>query len=116
MSIELRIALIVFSVLGLYFCITRIRRSAMKIDDVLFWAVLSGLILLLSLFPGIAIAFSEKLGIESPANFVFLIMIFLLLYKVFMQTLTISKLEIKLEKLAREYALSSYNKKDEEEE
>ena len=114
MTSELRIALIVFSIIGLYFCVTRIRRTAMKIDDALFWAVLSGLILILSVFPGIAIALSEEMGIESPANFVFLIMIFLLLYKVFTQALSISRLEIKLEKLVREIALGSYDQKNEE--
>lgn len=104
MSICLRIILIIVSLCSLTFCASKIRRSSLKSDSTIFWFALAMVIVLLSLFPNIAIYFSALIGVESPANFIFLVMIFLLFYKVFQQTLAISKLEEQIEKMA--YAIA----------
>ena len=109
MSVALRIVLIVFSVGALFFCASKIRKSTLKIDASIYWFVLSVIIVLLSLFPQIAIRLSEVLGIESPANFVFLVMIFLLLVKVFQQSLKIAELESKIERIVYETAKSKFD-------
>ena len=79
MSIVLRIALIVVSALVRYFVLKKIRKAQLEIDDSIYWIVFSVLLLVISIFPGIAIEASKLLGVRSPANFVFLVMIFLLL-------------------------------------
>lgn len=104
MSICLRIILIIVSLCSLTFCASKIRRASLKSDSTIFWFALAMVIVLLSLFPNIAIYFSALIGVESPANFIFLVMIFLLFYKVFQQTLAISKLEEQIEKMA--YAIA----------
>lgn len=110
MSLALRILLIVSSVAALFFCASKIKRSTLKIDTAIFWFVLSTIIVLLSVFPQLAIGLSNLLGIESPANFVFLVMIFLLLVKTFQQTLTIAKIESKLETITFEIARNKFEK------
>ena len=105
MSLELRITLIVVSLFAFIFCLRMIRKSSMKIDDAVFWFFVAGLIFLFALFPGIPISISKALKVESPVNFVYLAVIFLLLYKVFMQTLKISSLQTKIEVLVQEMAI-----------
>lgn len=105
MSVALRILLIVFSLATMVFCVRRIRASSMLIDDAMFWFLLTGTITLLALFPQIGVGLSAMLGVESPANLVFLVMIFLLMVKVFSQSLRLARLQTKLERLSQEIAL-----------
>jgi hypothetical protein len=51
------------------------------------------------------------IGIESPANFVFLVIIFILLLKVFMMSLKISLLEHKLRTLVQNVAIEDNKKR-----
>ena len=79
MSIVLRITLIVVSFLVLLFVLKKIRRTQLYIDDAIFWIVFSALLLVISIFPQLAVWATDLLGIQSPANFVFLFMIFVVL-------------------------------------
>ena len=105
MSVALRFLLIVFSLATMVFCVRKIRASSMLIDDALFWFMLTVTISLLAVFPQIGVALSAWLGIESPANLVFLVMIFLLMVKVFSQALRLAQMQTKLERTVQELAL-----------
>ena len=61
--------------------------------------------IVLAVFPSILIRLSRALGIGSPANLVFLTIIFLLLLKSFNLTVEISALEVKLKELTQRIAL-----------
>ena len=91
MSLVLRIALICVSFLVIVFVIKKIRRTQLYIDDAIYWIAFSVVLFVLSLFPQIAIWASELLGIESPANFVFLLMIFVVLIKLFNNVFSVSE-------------------------
>lgn len=105
MSVVLRIALAVVSIFTCWFVVRKIRKSQMQIDDALYWIFVSGGLVLLSIFPQIATFFSNLIGIESASNFVFLIMIFIVLIKLFFLSLDISQLKHKLKLLIQENAL-----------
>ena len=105
MSVQLRLLLIISSLLTSLFFLKKIRLSKIKIEDAIFWLLFSILIILLSIFPGIISFAASILGIQSPVNFLFLLMLFILLIRVFTLTLKISMLELKLGKLVREIAL-----------
>lgn len=109
MTIYLRIMLIVFSLLTSYYLLKKIRKSQLQIEDSLFWIAFSFSIALLSIIPAIAIKMSEIIGIESPANFVFLVIIFILLIKVFRLSIKISQLEHNVRILAQEIAIYESN-------
>ena len=105
MPLTLRIVLIVISAATLILVLRKVRKSQILIEDTVFWIVISFVLVVLSIFPVIAVAASNLLGIISPANFVFLCIIFLLLIKVFFMSLKLSQLENKINMLAQTYAI-----------
>lgn len=110
MSLVLRIALVIVSFLVVLFVLKKIRRSQLYIDDAIYWIVSAVLLLILSIFPQIAIWASELLEIQSPANFVFLFMIFMILVKLFNMAIELSVQKHRINRLVQKLALM----KDEE--
>lgn len=105
MSLVLRIVLVVVAVLSCIFVLRKIRKSQMRIEDTLFWLVISFGVLVLGIFPQIAYWLSDVIGIMSPVNFVFLVFVFLLLFKVFILTVQVSQQQEKLKTLAQNVAI-----------
>ena len=110
MSLVLRIALVIVSFLVVLFVLKKIRRSQLYIDDAIYWIVSAFLLLLLSIFPQIAIFAADLLEIQSPANFVFLVMIFMILVKLFNMAIELSVQKHRINRLVQKLALM----KDEE--
>lgn len=110
MTIQFRCLLVVVSILMFLYLMRKIKKAQMKIEDSIYWIFLSVIFLLLSIFPGIAIYAAKWLGIESPANLVFLIIIFLLLVKLFLQAVKMSEMEYKLRSFVQEVAIKSIAK------
>ena len=69
--------------------------------------------ILVAVFPDPMFWLAELLGIQSPANMVFLFVIFILLIKTFNLTLEISQLQYKIQELVQKIALDE-NKKNKE--
>ena len=116
MSVVLRVVLIVVSVIVVFFAMRKIRKAQLNIDDSIFWILFSLILLVVSIFPQIAIWAAGLLGIESPANFVFLFMIFVVLVKLFQLAIDLSVLTHRLNRLAQKISLNRYDdteKKDE---
>lgn len=105
MSLSYRVLLAVGALLILVVMIRKIRKSEVKISDSLFWFFFVLTLIVLALFPEIAYFFSGLLGIESPANLVFLYVIAVLLIREFMSTAELSHLRSKITALAQEEAL-----------
>lgn len=111
MTIGLRIILLVIALLSCMFVVRKIRKAQMRIEDTLFWIVITVGTLILGIFPQIAFWCSGLLGIQSPVNFVFLVFIFILLFKVFILTVQISQLQEKVKDLTQKVAIKEYNYK-----
>lgn len=105
LSISLRIVLILMSIISCIYAIEKIRKSQMKIGEMVFWFLFFLFILILSIFPPIGIWMARLLGVESPVNLIYLIMIFMLIVKVFFLSIKNSKLEYQLWTLAQEIAI-----------
>ena len=101
----LRIVLIVGSLLVLWIVINRVRKKKIRIADSVYWVVCAGLMILFAVFPGIAFFFAGLLGFLSPSNFVFCMIIILMLVKLFNMACDISRLTDRIEQLAQELAL-----------
>ena len=111
MSVTLRVLLIVMSVLTSLYVLIQIRKSRLKIEDSTFWFLLSAVLVIIGIFPQI-VEFGTKLfGIQSPVNFVFLGIIFILIVKLFSLTVRVSQLENKVENLAQRYAIDKNKEK-----
>ncbi|MFI7845134.1 DUF2304 domain-containing protein [Dorea amylophila] len=112
MSLYIRILLIVGAGLSLVFILKKIRQSKLKIEYVVFWFCFSSILVLMGVFPKIITIISKILGFQSPINMVFLIIIFILIIKLFFNTIQISALENKVDSLAQQIAIEK--KKEEE--
>lgn len=107
MTTLFRIVLILVSAGTFAAIMQKIRHSRMQIEDAVFWVLLCVLFVLFALFPPLADTLAHLLGIYSTANFLFLLMIFILVIKVFSLSMHISVLEAKLRELVQEEALSA---------
>ena len=114
MSIYLRICLVVISMLSMLNIMKRVRRYKLQIEYSIFWIVFSVLLIIIAIFPKIMFWMSELLGIQSPANMVFLLVIFILFIKTFNLTLEISRLQCKMQELVQKIALDENNRRNEE--
>ncbi len=107
-----RIVLIVVSLFTFFGIVKRIRNAKVQIENSIFWIGFSALLLLLSIFPGIATWVADLLGIYSTVNFIFLFVIFVLLVHQFSNSIKISQLEDKIKELTQEIAVRELRKKD----
>lgn len=113
MSIVLRAALILVSLLTFMIIVKRIRNAKVQIEYSLFWIVFSAGLLILAFFPDLAGFAAKILGIQSPANFIFLFMIFVLFIHQFLNSIKISQMENKLRELTQELAIRDLREKEE---
>ena len=105
MPVILRVLLFVSSLLSFLFVVRSLKKAKVQIYDTTFWIILSALLVVLSIFPQIAIGLAELIGIQSPINLVFLIIIFFLLGHCFIQSLRFSNLEDRFNRLVSDESL-----------
>lgn len=110
MSIALRVLLIIGCLFTFIYIQRKIKKSKFKIEESMFWIGFSVILLLLSIFPRIITFISSVIGVKSPVNCIFLIIIFLLILKVFQLSKTNSDLEDKLKQLAQSVAIDKKKK------
>jgi hypothetical protein len=108
MSTLFRLALFGISAGTLVFALKKIRAAQARIDDMVFWILFLLGLVVISVFPGIAVYTAGLLEIESTANFVFLCIIFLLLIKVFNLSLKLSKQQYQIQRLSQLAALERF--------
>lgn len=104
-SVYLRVTLLIASVCACIYVARKLRKSQMGLMDSLFWILLSVVFVLLSVFPKIAAWGADLFGVIAPANFIFLVIIFLLLLRVFTLTIHVAQIEDKLRNLVEELAI-----------
>lgn len=105
MPIQQRILLVVGALFVFGFVTRNIRKAKILMADAIFWVVLSLVLVIIGIFPETIIYVSGRLGFMSPSNFVFLVVVALLLMKLFSASAQISILTHKVEELAQEIAL-----------
>lgn len=106
MSSSIRVLLILGSLLTVIYLLSRIRKSKMQIEDSLFWLAFSGVLIVISIFPEIPFWCSRLLGFEAPINFVYLVIIFLLILKLFYMSIKISQMDNRIRILTQRVALN----------
>jgi len=105
MELAQRILLMCACVITFGYVVWKVRKSQVKIEDTIFWILFALFLLLLSLFPAVVLFISGVLGFDSPANLVFLVIIFLLLVKMFFMSVQISAMDNKIKEMVQEIAL-----------
>ncbi len=112
MPLTLRILLFVSSVLSFIFVVRSLKKARVQLYDTTFWIFLATLFVILSIFPQLAIGLAQLIGIQSPINLVFLIIIFFLLGHCFLQSLRFSRLEARFNKLVSDKAIDNEDPKE----
>ena len=107
MSLALRIVLIIAAVATAVFLLRSVKRSKMRIEDTIFWILITIVILIMAIFPGIVSALSGLLGFMAPVNCVFLFFIFILLLKCYTLSRHTSELEVKVKELTQKIAIDN---------
>lgn len=105
MSISLRAVLIVVSVVTTWRIVRKVRASKLRIEDSMFWIGFSSLLIVFSVFPQVAYRLSWLVGTQTPVNFIYLLVIFLLILRLFSMTLKMSQMETKIWELVQRIAI-----------
>lgn len=107
--VGLRVTLIGGSLLVLAFMIYSSVKAKMDIHFAVLWITLAACILLIGIWPGIAVTIGEGIGFQSASNFTFLIMIAVLFLLSYYSYLRISNLTDQIRKM--NYKIASLEKK-----
>ena len=89
---------------GLILC--KIRKAEVTIADSTFWFLFALSLVLMGVFRQIPFFFAELFSIESPANFVFVYVIAVLVIREFYATVEVSQLRAKVRNLVQNQALA----------
>lgn len=101
------ILLILGSIFTFLLIMRLIRKSTVRIEDTFFWIFFAIILIILSLFPGIAYRISAVLGFQAPINLVYIAIIFVLIVNQFAMSLKISRLTIKQKELSQQVAINN---------
>lgn len=110
MDVSLRVFFILCALLGLTYILRKIKRSEIQTTDTVFWFLFIGSFVLLAVFPQIAFFCSSLLGFQSPANFIFLYVVGVLLIREFSLTVKVARLRQQVHTLVQEVALKDARK------
>lgn len=91
MSLNLKIVLIVITIIYLIILLQAIKKKKIKVAFSTFWIVSAVLLILALIIPNLAENISGLLGFEVPANMIFCITIFVSFYMIFNLTIKLSK-------------------------
>lgn len=112
MSQGLRIVMLFAGVLTAVWLAYRIRKSKLRTEDAIYWICMAVFMLLVGIWPQIIYKLSKFLGIQSPINCLFLLIIALLIEKLFTVSIQLSQLQEKFEELVAEVALRTMKDKE----
>lgn len=104
--------LIVGGIVNLAYIIIKLRKVQIEVSEAVFWIWISLIIALMGVFPGIPISIAMCFGVEMPANLVYLFFIALLLIKLFLLSIKVSRLESQLKNLVVHMAVQDKVRED----
>lgn len=105
MSLTMRVLLIVVSVGTFLYVIRKLRKSQMQTMDTLFWTLFALTVLIMSIFSNFVISCTQLLGVKSAVNFVYLVIIFFLILRIFSLNVRVCSLELKLNEYIEKMAV-----------
>lgn len=110
----LRIMLVLGALCAFGIVSAQVKKSKILVEDAIFWVVTAAILVIIAAFPQLAIGIANALGFMSASNFVYLVIIALLLWKVFSNSTELSRLKAKVNELAQEIALEQIKQEERE--
>ena len=106
MSLLFSATLLIGALLTFGLILRKIRKAEVTIADSTFWFLFALSLVLMGVFRQIPFFFAELFSIESPANFVFVYVIAVLVIREFYATVDVSQLRAKVRNLVQNQALA----------
>ena len=91
MSLSLRVFLLLMALVFLVIIVRTINKKKLRIQYSFPWMLIAAAMLLLAIFPQIAVLLCSVTGIQTPSNLIYLMGIVILLLISFYQTILISR-------------------------
>lgn len=110
MTLTLRVVLVLVSLMTILFVMRKVRSSKIRLEDSMAWILFSGVLFVLSVFPGIFDFLAELAGVYSTVNFVFLFFIFVLLILCFSLNMKVSQMDTKIKELTQLLAIEKFER------
>lgn len=105
MNIKIQIIVAGFIIFSLAYIVNMIRKKALELRYALAWIGVGVGVLVLDIFPGLMEIISKMLGIADPVNMLFFLGFCFSLIIIFVLTVAISRMSIRMKQLAQELAL-----------
>lgn len=105
MNIRIQIIIAVFIIIALGVIVNMIRKKALELRYALAWLIVGSGILVLDFFPQLIEWIASAMGIASPINMLFFVGFCFSLCIIFMLTVAVSRMSIRIKELAQELAL-----------
>lgn len=112
MPFLLRIEMIVLAVIFLLIVIKAVNRKKLWLQYSLVWIVISALMLIVAIFPGIATWIASTMKIETTSNLIYLLAIFALLILTFSLTVIVSKQSQRIKSIVQMVSIEKYLEKE----
>lgn len=110
MTVRLQIIVAALMILSFAFIINLVRKKRIELKYALMWLIVGGIVLLLDCFPSAMDWLAAKLGIASPVNMLFFLGFCFSLIIIFILTIVVSRLSVRVKNLAQEIALYEKDK------
>lgn len=116
LDFSFQVILVIGCILTYMYIIRTIRKSNVRIDDIIIWVIGILILFVFSVFPIIPAKLATLFNFISPANFIFFSVIFFLFVMVFLLTIKVSQQQEKVKDLTHKLAMfeKELNKKKSE--
>ena len=115
MTLRLQIVIAVIILLGLSIVVNMVRRKKIELKYALAWLGAGVLVLVFDCFPQLMDWLAGKLGIALPVNMLFFLGFCFALVIIFVLTIMVSRMSVRIKRLAQEIALYEHEKDRESE-
>ena len=105
MNIRIQVIVAIVIVLALCVIINMIRKKALELRYALAWLLVGCGTLILDLFPDVMMGLAKFMGIEVPSNMLFFLGFCFALIIIFVLTIAVSRMSIRIKNLTQEMAL-----------
>lgn len=105
MNVRLQIIIAVIILIALGVIVNMIRKKALELRYALAWLAVGVGVLVLDFFPGLMERLASILGVYSPVNMLFFFGFCFSLIIIFVLTVAVSRMSIRIKELAQELAL-----------
>lgn len=107
------IFLIAGAILALAYVVVKIRKSQLATADAVFWFLFALILIVVAVFPQLVFWLSNALNFESSANFVFLSVLVVVIFRLLTTSVENAQLRSKIVQLTQALALSGACDKEE---